>query len=136
MAQPEQGPEKSLEELEAVVKEIGLYPVEAYLFVQQGLSYTVQKLHANKPKGADRHVSGQQLSAGLRDFALRQWGMLAGTVLRRWNITRTDDFGRIVYALVENGFMSKTDEDSIDDFKNVFDFREAFDDSYRIERKS
>lgn len=129
----EQGPKKPLE---AVVEAVGLYPVDAFLFVQQGLQYTVQKLHAKRKKGESKHVSGQQLSSGLREYALKKWGMLAGVVLRRWNITRTDDFGRIVYALVDNGFMSKTEEDSIEDFRNVFDFREAFDQSYRIECKS
>jgi len=127
-------PEKPLEQ---VVEEVGLYPREAYEFVQQGLSYTVGKLHGDKkdPK-ASRHITGRQLSEGLREFALLQWGMLAGTVLRRWNICRTDDFGRIVFAMVKSGWMSKTDEDTIEDFRNVFDFRTAFEEGYRIECKS
>jgi uncharacterized repeat protein (TIGR04138 family) len=62
--------------------------------------------------------------------------MLARTVLKRWNITRTEDFGRIVFALVENNHMSKTDNDTIEDFKNVFDFATAFDENYRIPTKS
>jgi uncharacterized repeat protein (TIGR04138 family) len=130
----EPGPQKSLEE---VVEEVGLYPREAFEFIQQGLSYTVQKLHGElKDPSASRHVSGRDLSEGLRQFALLQWGMLAGTVLRRWNIHRTDDFGRIVFAMVESGWMSKTDQDTIDDFRNIFDFRTAFEEGYRIECKS
>ena len=130
----EPGPQKSLEQL---VEEVGLYPREAYEFIQQGLSYTVQKLHGEeKDPDASRHVSGRELSQGLREFALLQWGMLAGTVLRRWNILRTDDFGRIVFAMVDSGMMKKTDQDSIEDFRNVFDFRSAFEEGYRIECKS
>jgi uncharacterized repeat protein (TIGR04138 family) len=123
-------PEKPIDQ---VAEETGLYPAEAFDFVRRGLQYTVDRIHANKGPDESHHISGQQLSEGLRDFALKQWGMLARTVLRRWNITRTDDFGRIVFALVANGYLSTTDRDSVEDFKDVFDFRTAFDEGYRIE---
>lgn len=121
-----------------VVEEVGLYPLEAYDFVQRGLNYTVQKIHGERKRAGEdvsRHISGQQLSEGLREFAQAHWGMLARTVLARWNIHRTEDFGRIVFAMVDNGYLSKTDEDSIEDFRNVFDFRSAFEKDYRIECK-
>ena len=138
--EPEQKPLKSLEQ---IVEEVGLYPIEAYEFIHSGLAYTVQKIHGEsldakeaEKKKKSYHVTGRDLSQGLREFALLRWGMLARTVLRRWGITKTDDFGRIVFALVENGHMSKTDKDTIDDFKNVFDFATAFDEGYRIPSKS
>ena len=112
----------------------GAYPPEAYDFVQQGLSFTVQYIHganAAKPR-ANRHVSGQQLCEGIRQYALNQYGMLAATVLRLWNIQGTIDFGRIVFALIEAGQMQKTDEDTIEDFRNVYDFKLAFEAEYRI----
>jgi uncharacterized repeat protein (TIGR04138 family) len=123
-------PEKTIDQ---VAEEVGLYPPDAFEFVRRGLQHTVDKLHAEKGPDECHHVSGQQLSEGLREFALKQWGMLARTVLRRWNINRTDDFGQIVFALVANGYLSTTEQDSIDDFKNVFDFRTAFEEGYRIE---
>ncbi len=52
--------------------------------------------------------------------------MLAPTVLATWNIRRTDDFGRIVFAMIEHGMMSKTPQDTIDDFRGVYEFDEAF----------
>ena len=122
--------------LEAIVEEVGVYPIEAYEFVQRGLHYTVEKLRKSKTAQVNRHVNGRELSDGLREFSLLQWGLLARTVLRRWNITRTDDFGRIVFALVESGWMSKTDEDSAEDFRNVYDFETAFEEGYRIECKA
>src|SRR6266568_8083105 len=147
--QPPPPPEKPLKSLEQIVEEVGLYPIEAYEFIHSGLAYTVQKKHGHiadpsqlkEPKKAEKekksyHVTGRDLSEGLREFALLRWGMLARTVLKRWNITRTEDFGRIVFALVENGHMSKTESDTIDDFKNVFDFATAFDENYRIPSKS
>ena len=38
--------------------------------------------------------------------------------------------------MIEGGRMQKTEEDEIDDFRDVFDFRTAFDAGYRIECKS
>ena len=123
--------------LQDVVDDIGLYPVEAYEFLQRGLSYTVNKVHGSvEEPSATHHVSGQQLCEGLREFALTQWGLLAGTVLRRWNITSTLDFGRIVFAMVDNGLMHKTDDDTIEDFRNIFDFKSSFERNYKIECKS
>lgn len=127
---PEQSrPSKSLEQ---IAEEVGLYPPEAYEFVQAGLQYTVQKLHASAKEGESRHVNGRELSEGLREFALSQWGLMARAVLNRWGITRTDDFGRIVFALVDNGWLSKTEEDSLSDFRSVYDFATAFEEGYRI----
>jgi len=119
--------------VQQVVEDLGLYPPEAYAFIQQGLSFTVQKLHGNvKDPKASRHVSGPDLCEGLREMALLQWGRLARTVLRRWNITTTLDFGRIVFAMVEAGLMQKTDDDSLEDFRNVFEFRTALENEYQI----
>jgi uncharacterized repeat protein (TIGR04138 family) len=119
--------------LQQLVADVGLYPAEAYQFVQEGLGHTVRTIHANITDAkASRHVSGQQLCDGLRDLALAQWGLLARTVLERWNITCTLDFGRIVFALIEVGQMQRTDEDTLDDFRNVFDFETVLDKSYRI----
>ena len=112
--------------------EYGAYPPEAYDFVQQGLSFTVQQIHKGLKPRASRHVSGQQLCEGIRQFALNQYGMLAATVLRNWNINATLDFGRIVFALIEAGHMQKTDDDTIEDFRNVFDFKTAFETEYSI----
>jgi uncharacterized repeat protein (TIGR04138 family) len=132
MPQKESEPKKTIRQ---IAEDAGLYPPEAYEFVQAGLQYTVDKLHGDG-RGTGRHVSGRELSEGLREFALMQWGMLARVVLRRWGITRTDDFGRIVFAMVECGWMSKTDDDTMEDFRGIFDFASTFEDGYRIECKS
>jgi uncharacterized repeat protein (TIGR04138 family) len=120
-------------DLAELASDVGLYPPEAFEFIQQGLAFTVQQIHGPKasPK-AKRHVTGQDLCEGLRQYAIGQWGFLARTVLRRWNITSTLDFGRIVFALIEVGQMQKTDDDTIDDFKDVYDFRTAFEGGYKI----
>ena len=130
-------PKPQPKSLHQLAKEAGPYPAEAYEFVQRGLSYTVQKMHGTvaDPK-ASRHVSGRDLCDGLREFALTQWGLLARVVLRQWEIHSTIDFGRIVFALIDAGQMQKTDDDTLDDFQNVFDFKNAFEAGYRIQMAS
>ena len=128
------GHEKKLEE---IVEQVGLYPIEAYEFVQHGLGYTVNKIHGKvKDPKVSRHVGGRDLCEGLREYALMKWGLMARTVLGRWNIRRTLDFGKIVFALVDNGWMQKTEEDTLEDFREVFDFKSAFEAGYRIEMKA
>ncbi|MEI8195793.1 MAG: Minf_1886 family protein [Phycisphaerae bacterium] len=114
--------------LEQVVAECGRYPIEAFEFVRTGLNYTVQRIHGDTTDMTESqcHVSGQQLSEGLRDFAIRRYGIMAKAVLAHWRIQRTNDFGRIVFAMVESKLMQKTDDDDVRDFDDVFDFRTAF----------
>lgn len=110
------------------------FPAEAFVFVQKGLDFTVKHLHGDLPDGEqpdphahpERHVTGHQLCEGLRDFAIDQYGLLARPVLKRWGIRRSEDFGEIVFAMVEAGLMFKTDSDTLDDFRGVFDFADAF----------
>jgi uncharacterized repeat protein (TIGR04138 family) len=129
---PSKGPTKTLQE---VIDAVGVYPEDAYVFVQEGLNYTVSQVHQNTAADASHHVGGRELCGGLRELALKRWGLLARTVLERWNITSTMDFGRIVFAMVDHDMLQKTDEDSIDDFRQVYDFRTAFESDYRIEPK-
>lgn len=104
------------------------YPPEAFQFVRDGLAHTVQMVHGQGASSEDesRHVSGQQLCLGLRDYAQKRYGLLARTVLGRWSIHRTEDFGRIVFAMIDANLMRKRDEDTLDDFLDVYDFEEAF----------
>ena len=122
--------------LDQIIREQGLYSREAFDFVSRGLSFTVEKVHGGvtDPK-ACRHVSGQQLCEGLREFALAHWGMLAPIVLQRWNIRRTVDFGKIVFTLVKHGKLAKTQDDTLDDFRDVYDFAKAFGPEYRLDKQ-
>lgn len=80
----------------------------------------------------NRHVSGQDLCWGLRDYAQQRWGRMASVVLRAWGITETIDFGNIVFAMIDYDFMQKQPSDRLEDFQGVFEFAEAFDGCYRI----
>ena len=101
------------------------YPRDAYLFVREALDFT-QKAILRENKGVLRHVSGQELLSGIRDHALTQFGPMAATVFEEWGITRCEDFGEIVFNMVENNLLAKTEQDSRADFGNGYDFSEAF----------
>ncbi|HMO36521.1 MAG TPA: hypothetical protein PKA06_10805, partial [Gemmatales bacterium] len=99
------------------------------------LGYVQEKMireRKKSPKDAaalpeqERHVTGQQLAEGCRDFALQEFGMMAGTVFRNWNIHKTDDIGELVYNLIELKLLTKTDTDRKEDFHNVYDMSTAF----------
>ena len=104
------------------------YPIEAFAFVREGLSYAVHRVHQDPESlpEEDRHISGQQLCMGLRDLAIEKYGLLAPVVLEHWRVGRTCDFGRIVFAMIDAGLMTKTSADTLEDFQAVYDFAEAF----------
>jgi uncharacterized repeat protein (TIGR04138 family) len=113
------------------------YTYEAYEFLFAALAHTQKMLERTPP--ADRvadqeyHVSGRELLEGVRDLALRDFGLMARTVFRMWGINRTDDIGELVFNLVEAGLMSKTSEDQRQDFHGVYDLDKALVQDYRIE---
>ena len=114
------------EELEKIVVKDPRYTREAYNFVRDALDHT-QKLIGKPPKDdAPRHVSGQQLLDGIRDYALQQYGPMTLAVLDEWGLRRCEDFGELVFNMVENSLLAKTDSDTREDFKGGYDFEEAF----------
>lgn len=100
------------------------YAPEAFFFLHEGLMRTLKQVQDKEKK--PRQISGAELSDGLRAHALEQFGPLAMTVLERWGVKTTRDFGEIVFRLLEAGLLGKTDEDKIEDFDNLFDFDTAF----------
>ena len=114
------------------IEDDGRYPLEAYRFLQEGLEYAVRRTHGasafEQPPSVSsaatdpRHVDGGQLCLSLRDLALARWGRLARTVLNAWGVHSTRDFGEMVFVLVANEFLHKTEQDTLDDFEHVFAF--------------
>src|SRR2546421_7996499 len=123
--------------LDEVVRRDPRYAYEAYEFVFDALAHTQKMLGRTALPEAqaeqDHHVSGPQLLDGIRDLALREFGLLARTVFRMWGVNATGDFGEIVFNLIEAGLMSKSDRDTLTDFRDVFDLDDALVRSYRIE---
>ena len=101
------------------------YDVQAYEFLREALDFTIKLL--NKPaSGPTRHISGGELLEGIRQFAIREFGPMALTVLNRWGVRRCEDFGDMVFNLVGKGVLGKTDRDRKEDFSGGYDFEQAF----------
>ena len=111
--------------LEKIRRRAERYDERAYLFVLASIEFLQTRLPER------RHVSGPELTLACRDFALEQYGLLAGTVLEHWGIRGTEDFGRIVYALVDFGLLVTQPGDAESDFEAVYDFADAFGEVYR-----
>ncbi len=106
--------------LAPILKHDPRYTEAAYFFVREALDHIVRQLEA------PRHISGQELLDGIREYALAEYGPLTKRVLSEWGINECIDFGNLVFNLVNEGLLGKTDEDSIDDFSGGYDFTEAF----------
>lgn len=107
------------------------YAREAYHFVRESLDVTQQRIHKNsrdRTNRKDRHVTGQQLLEGIRDYALKSFGPMSLFLLNSWGLYRSDDVGEIVFNLVDygQGMFGKTENDSRDDFKAAYNFEETF----------
>jgi len=100
------------------------YHREAYSFVKEALDHT-QKTIKRQNRGRVRHVSGQELLEGIREFALVQYGPMAMALLEEWGIHKSQDFGEIVFNMVDIGWLAKTEKDSRADFAGGYDFFEA-----------
>ena len=96
----------------------------AFLFVLAALEYCQQH---REVRG---HISGRELAESCRDFAIDQFGLMAHSVLSYWEIRRSLDLGEIVFELIELGLLMKQETDRIQDFADVFDFDEAFEEHY------
>jgi len=106
--------------VEAMCERDKRFKPDSYEFVMQALHFTQKQL---KRQG---HITGKELAEGGREYALKLYGPMAKTVLNYWGISRTADFGSIVFNLIELRVLSKTDSDRIADFDNVYDFENSF----------
>lgn len=115
------------------------YRLEAYQFVREGLTYAqeIKKMGSNQPSSdgeeVEKHLSGQQLCEAIREYALEQYGFMATVVLKNWGVTKTRDFGNIVYNLIDGDLMKKSQNDRVEDFDDVFVFDVAFQEGFKIE---
>ena len=113
------------EALEQILARDPRFQRDAYHFVRESLDYT-QKLISKENRGNVRHISGQELLDGIRQFALQQFGPMVVTVLEEWGVKNCRDFGDIVFNMVEHSLLAKTEKDTRDDFNNGYDFTDAF----------
>jgi uncharacterized repeat protein (TIGR04138 family) len=124
-------------ELVELADKDGRYPWEAFEFVLEALPHT-QRMFGKEapPAGAEatleHHVTGRELLEGICDLARREFGLLAPIVFRQWGARRTDDFGEIIFALIDAGVLYKTERDRREDFHEIFDLETVLTEGYDL----
>lgn len=103
----------------------------AYYFVLDALDYTMSHLGKDQLTGEDRHVGGRELLHFIQDFASDQFGPMAPIVFEQWGIRGSEDFGEIVFNLIDAELLSRRPSDSRLDFVEGFDFQAVFDERHR-----
>ncbi len=114
--------------VELIQREDPRFEKGAYFFVRQALDHTLKNIKKQQQEQTrtSSHVSGHELLEGIRDFALEQYGPMSLTLLNTWNVQTCSDFGDIVFNLVDYGVLGKTENDRPEDFRDGYDFFEAF----------
>jgi uncharacterized repeat protein (TIGR04138 family) len=102
----------------------GRFAPEAYGFIMDSLEFTIHQV------GERRHVRAAELLEHLCEHAKNRYGMLAYSVLEKWGLKTTDDIGDAVFQLVEAHVLSRQEDDTRDDFLEVFDLNQRLEESY------
>jgi len=110
------------------------YQLHAYQFVRDSLAYAQEVLPNDASEAEiEPHLSGQELCEAIRLFAIDQFGYMSKTVLNNWGIQGTNDFGEIVYNLIDIGMMKKSETDEREHFSDVYSFEKAFVEDFQID---
>ena len=116
--------------VDEAAKADGRYEKYAWRFVLSGVESTIDMLHV------DRHICGEELLEGLTVISSRQFGPMAKEVLNHWGVYTTRDIGNIVFGLIAANLLESSEEDSIEDFDDVFDFQKVFEEDYFGDQRS
>jgi len=100
------------------------YRPSAYEFVLCALGFTLHRL------GKHRHVTGQELLAGILEYAREKYGPLGAEVFHSWGIRQSLDFGEIVWDLIDLKLLSRRKEDRKEDFDDGGDFQRYYEEGY------
>ena len=119
-----------IEKIGEIARKDGRYSAEAFMFLLRALDFTAKRVVKRDPP---EHVTAGELLEGVRRLGLAEFGYLAPAVFEQWGVKTTRDFGEIVFTLVEEGLMGKTERDSIEDFDAVYDFEEVFQKSFEVD---
>jgi uncharacterized repeat protein (TIGR04138 family) len=106
--------------VQSLAERRGVFRAEAYVFALEALE------NAMAAQDEPGHVSGEDLLDSIRRLGRDRFGALAGDVFNTWGVRGTIDFGRIVFHLVDEGLLNKEKDDSLADFIDVYEFRDAF----------
>ncbi len=123
------------EALDALVARDPRYDREAYTFLRDSLEFTLKRRRKSR-KEEPGDVPAAELLDGFRLHALKEYGPMARLVLDYWGVRSCEDVGHLVFNLVQAGIFSKTDRDTLDEFRSGYDFDEAFVAPFRPAKKT
>ncbi|MFO0802582.1 MAG: Minf_1886 family protein [Gemmataceae bacterium] len=106
------------------------YSYEAYQFVCDAVNFTQERLGRTEPESDDTHVNGEELLRGACEFAVQEYGLMAPVVFKLWGIRTSDDFGEMVFRLIDAEKLSKSENDAPDDFRGLFDLQKMLADQF------
>ena len=86
--------------------------------ILSGLAFAVAKKRAD---GAVTHVDARELCDAIAETAKANHGPGLQATLMKAGIMRSEDIGRIVFSMIEEGLLTKREADSVDDFGAVFE---------------
>ena len=121
-----------MDPLQDLARRDGRFSVEAFRFLFESLDEATRLAGKSQAEGLERHLTGQEVLAGMRSKGQQLFGPLCAQVWRRWGIHDSLDWGKVVFLLVETGLLSSREEDRLDDFREGFDFDAAFTHGYSI----
>lgn len=116
-----------IQRLDQINRSDRTYALEAYLFVIAAVERAMQTLPYR------RHITGAELLEAIRREACDAYGPMAGAVFGHWGIKNSLDFGNIVFNMVREQILSKSESDRPEDFR-VPAFIETLFDSDRAYR--
>jgi uncharacterized repeat protein (TIGR04138 family) len=114
------------DQLRALALRDGRYRPEALHFLFESLETAVRLAGKDSSQGSERHVTGQELVAGLAEHARELFGPLAAKVWPAWGVHSPLDWGRIVFLLVDEGLLRRQESDTLADFEGEFDLERTF----------
>ena len=89
------------------------YPTDAFSFVIDVIACSA---------GTGSHVGARAICDSVREYALEYFNDAeeATELLAAWKLNRSEDVGRVVYALVESGLLTDGPEDRLEHFDSLF----------------
>jgi uncharacterized repeat protein (TIGR04138 family) len=102
------------------------FPIDAFLFFLEAIRLPAPAGEAPPP---GTHQSARQFYAKLRDSAVAQTGSTGHAIalMDWWGITRAEEVGAIIYAMVSLNFLRTSDDDRIEQFDGLPDIEHFFD---------
>jgi uncharacterized repeat protein (TIGR04138 family) len=112
--------------LEPITAKDDRYNAMVYAFVMEAVTFAkIMKTECGSVSTVDNISAGQLLEV-LRVLALLRFGHGTKARLSEWGVRRCEDFGEIIFNLVEAGLLGKSPEDRKEDFQGGYDFDVAF----------